>query len=308
MTFSEPIQTAFIDNSDFNLVGLYRGITFSPVSFNFDASGTTLTIQYANLPDDRYTLTLFSNLNSFQDQVGLLLDGETVSGYVPLADRPGTSGNGVEGGDFTVTFATDSATQALPVPLAPVDPLGSLIYQSPSSATGTIAFGGDTDDFTIALDANQTVTILVGASDGLQPTCRFTTPRTCRRWDRHRPRAGSEAVFQAALIHGAGTYRISIGSASGLGLYSVRLIVNAAVEEEAHGGLPNDTIAEAQPLGRSFLDLGGGVSRGAVLGSVGQSLVGSNQTPSSCRLIPSQRGHGHRQRREQWPWLYRPGS
>ena len=115
-------------------------------------------------------MTLFSS-RIVPDQVGLLLDGETVvDGVSRWPIGPGVSGNGVEGGDFIVSFATDAATQALPVPLVPIDPLGSLIYQTPYNATGTIAFGGDTDDFTITLDANQTVTILVGASSGLQPT------------------------------------------------------------------------------------------------------------------------------------------
>ncbi len=130
----------------------------------FDASGTVLTVDFTNLVDDAYTLTLFSNPGSFVDQVGFFLDGEPLTWPIPSNE----SGNGVEGGDFFVDFITDAGTQALPVPLVAVDPVGSLIYQSPFDANGVIAFAGDTDEFTIDLDAGQTVTVLVDAvSPGL---------------------------------------------------------------------------------------------------------------------------------------------
>ena len=202
---------------------------------SFDPTGTVATITFdgPNFPDDAYKLTLVSSPSAFSDVAGWSLDGEPLSWPIP----PNVSGDGIAGGDFYVNFVTDAAAQALPVPLVPINPLGSLIYQTPYNATGTIAFGGDTDDFTIALDANQTVTILVGASSGLQPTVSlFDSADNQVGTTAIAPAAGTEAVYQATLIPGAGTYRISIGSASGLGLYSVRFIVNAAVEEEAHGG------------------------------------------------------------------------
>ena len=211
--------------------------------------------------------------------VGLDLDGE-YSGTLP-------SGNGLEGGDFVIQFSVDAPTRQLPVPLTAIEPLGSLIYQTPYASSGVIAPGSDTDDFTIELDANQTVTLLVGASAGLQPTVSLFDPSDNQVGSTATaPAPGSEAVFQATLIPGAGTYRISVGSASGQGLYSVQLIVNAAVEDESHGGSQNDSTLEAQPLDASFLDLGGGSSRGAVLGSVGALLVGSNQSAQFLEVDP----------------------
>ena len=50
------------------------------------------------------------------------------------------------------------------------------------------------------------------------------------------------------------------------GLYTVRTILNAAAELESHGGPGNNTLAEAQDLDPSFLDLLKGATRGAVLG------------------------------------------
>ncbi len=267
VTFSEPIQTALIDASDFILVGELRNSVSIPIRFDFDASGTILTIQYADLPDDRYSLLLLSGPDSFQDQVGLLLDGETsVAGVPRWPIGPGITGNNVEGGDFMVQFVIDAPSQALPVPLVPVAPLGSLIHQSPWPASGTIAFAGDTDDFTINLDANQTVSLVIGASAGLQPTVTLFDAANQQIGNAIVASApGEEAIYQATPILNAGTYRVSVGSVSGLGSYAVELIVNAALEEESHGGAHNDSLP-GQSLDASFLDLGNGISRGAVLG------------------------------------------
>jgi hypothetical protein len=267
VTFSEPIQTSLIDSSDFSLAGLVRGNMFGPVSYEFDASSTTLTIRYADLPDDAYTLTLFSNPDSFQDQVALLLDGETiVSGVSQWPIGPGVSGNGVEGGNFAVSFSMDVGTQTLPVPLAPVAPLGSLVYQTSSPTNGTIAFAADTDEFTIALDAHQTVTVVVEATGELQPTITLFDPANDQVGGTAiAPAPGAGAVYQSTLLSDGGTYRISVGSAGGLGQYWVRLIVNAAVEEETYGG-PRDDVIPGQSLDSCFIDLGDGASRAAVLG------------------------------------------
>ena len=70
---------------------------------------------------------------AFQDIVGIALDGEPVAWPIP----PNESGDGDEGGNFFVDFATDAGTQALPTPLVAVNPLGSLIYQTPYDTTGT---------------------------------------------------------------------------------------------------------------------------------------------------------------------------
>src|SRR5262249_11368399 len=72
---------------------------------------------------------------------------------------------------------------------------------------------------------------------------------------------------QATSVSVAGIYTITIGGSSGsLGIYHMRVIVNAAVEEESHGGPANDELASAQDLGASFIALGGGATPGAVLG------------------------------------------
>ncbi len=254
--FSEAMDTRGVDVYDVTLIGQNFGSFYYPSAATFNEAGTELTISFQDvlLTEDIYNVTLTSGDFGFQDLVGLDLDGE-YSGTLP-------SGNGLEGGDFVIHFSVDAPTRQLPVPLTAIDPLGSLIYQTPYALSGVIAPGSDTDDFTIELDANQTVTLLVGASAGLQPTVSLFDPSDNQVDSMATaPAPGSEAVFQATLIPGAGTYRITVGSAGGQGLYSVQLIVNAAVEDEQRGGPTNDTLLTAQDIEGSFIDLTTGTSR-----------------------------------------------
>ena len=256
--FSEPLQTSLIDIFDFQLYGQLRNLFYYPTSLEIDPSGTELTVTYQNLLDDQYALTLFSNPFSFVDQVGLMLDGEP----------PVVSGNGIEGGDFFVNFATDAGTQPLPTPLKAVEPLGSLVYQTPSDLLGTITFAGDRDDFTINLDAGQTASIVVNAPRGdFQPTISFYGPSDQELSSATAPAVGEEVYLQTIAVSDSGTYRVEVGSADGLGLYSVRLILNAAIEEEEHGGPSNNSLADVQSLSAAFIDLDAAADRAAVLGT-----------------------------------------
>ena len=266
--FAEAMDTSGVDVYDVTLIGQTFGSFYYPSAVTFNEAGTELTISFRDvlLAEDIYSVTLTSGDDSFQDLVGLDLDGE-FSGTLP-------SGNGLEGGDFVIQISVDAPTRQLPVPLTAIEPLGSLIYQTPHASSGVIAPGSDTDDFTIELDANQTVTLLVGASAGLQPMVSLFDPSDNQVGSTATaPAPGSEAVFQATLIPGAGTYRITVGSASGLGLYSVQLILNAVVEEEAHGGTVNNDPTSAQSIEGSFIELVNASYRGAVRGVSGDDDV-----------------------------------
>jgi hypothetical protein len=267
VTFSEPIQASLIDASDFGLVGQFRGHSYSPTIFSLDATGTVLTVNYSGLLDDKYTLTLFSNPSSFVDQIGLELDGEPTTWPIPS----NVTGNGIEGGDFYVNFATDAGPQALATPLVPVNPLGSLIYQTPAPSTGTIVFTGDTDDFTINLDGGQNLTVLVHPAAGQQATIAVHDPSNALVGGPitgNEP--GGEVVLQTVPAATAGTYTITIGDSAGvLGLYSVELTLNAAAERESHSGTPfNGSIGSAEDISSSVIQLGAGVDRLAVLGEI----------------------------------------
>ena len=70
------MNTANLDNSDFSLLGSVLGVFYTPTTASFDATGTTLKLRYTSLPEDNYTLTLFSGDGQFEDLVGWNLDGE----------------------------------------------------------------------------------------------------------------------------------------------------------------------------------------------------------------------------------------
>jgi hypothetical protein len=271
--FSEPMQTAYLDSFDFALTGAFKGASYTPTSFGFDASGKTLTIQYAGLPEDNYALTLFSGDFAFEDVVGNNLDGEALAWPIPTH----VSGDGVEGGNFEVDFAMDVGTAAFPTPLTAEPPLGSLIYAS--SALGAINFAGDTDRYTLSLDAGQTMTVSVSpgspafGANPLAPTVELRDPSN-NVIATASAAGGIEAILQTVPTSMAGTYTITLGGAAGTtGLFTATVTLNAAVELESHGGPSNDSPGAAQDIDGSFIGLLKGASRGAVLGGTGNNDV-----------------------------------
>src|SRR5262249_52971636 len=170
VTFSEQMLASNLSSDDFSLRGNARAVNYSASSFSFNPSGTVLTLNYAGLPDDNYTLTLVSGASggtNFTDLTGNALDGE-FSGSFP-------SGHGTAGGNFVSGFTMDPGTEASPTPLTAEAPLGSLIYDP--TLTRVIAFAGDTDSFPLAVDSGQTITVLVPpGSVSLRPTVEVRDP------------------------------------------------------------------------------------------------------------------------------------
>jgi methionine-rich copper-binding protein CopC len=261
-TFSEPMDTASVTASSFNLHGDFRNVDYAADSFSWDATGTILTINYSNLPDDQYTETLFSS--SFPDLVGLALDGE------PHTPRPPSvpSGDGVPGGNFFVDFNVDNdQTQAFPVPLTAKNPLGSLIYDP--TQTGVIAPAGDIDSFTINVDPGQTITVVVDSTT-LQATITLLDPSNATIGSATASAVGVGALLQTVPTTTGGVYTIQVGDASGsVGLYHLQVVLNSAVSEAAHGGPSHETIATAQDINGATVALGShGADRLAALGNL----------------------------------------
>ena len=123
VTFSQPMDTAFTTASSFDLYGNYRNVDYAAASFSWDPTGTILTINYASLPDDTYSLTLFAS--GFENVVG-----------IPLASN------------YTANFAVALGTAAFPTPLTPVLPMGDLIYTG--SDTHVLVTPTDVDSLTLA--------------------------------------------------------------------------------------------------------------------------------------------------------------
>jgi hypothetical protein len=267
--FSEPMQTANFDPFDFVLQGTaINNVVYSPTTFGFDGTSTILTLSFTNLPEDSYTLTLFSGDGAFEDLVGFDLDGEPLAFPIP----PNQSGDGVEGGNFVVNFDLDIATAAYPTPLAVKAPLGSLVYDP--SVTLLIHPSGDTDQLTIELDPGQTITVVVDPATGLQPTIELRDPAAVLLGTASAAGPGQDAVLQTVAVTTAGTYAIVVSGAAGTtGVYTAQVVLNAAVEVESHDGPLNDTLTDAQSLSAAFIELAAGADRAAVLGRAEASEV-----------------------------------
>ncbi|KKN76798.1 hypothetical protein LCGC14_0366650 [marine sediment metagenome] len=159
----------------------------------------------------------------------------------------------------------DFSTVPFPSPLESVLPAGSMIYDN--TISGIVSAGGDTDSFTLEVDPAQTITVVLSPSAGLQGTVELVGPLGGLLSSVSATAAGDNVVVQTIPAATAGAYTIVVsGVGPSTGTYSLRTALNAAVEDEAHDGATNDTLATAQDIDPSFVDLGAGASRGAVEG------------------------------------------
>jgi hypothetical protein len=242
VTFSEPITPSSVTTGDLVLSGV-SGATVTGVTVL--TGNTTARFTISGITTEG-TLTASIATGAVTDQYG----GPNVA--------------------FSASYAVDIGTVAFPTPLSSVAPSGSLIYSGTTS--GGIAPSGDTDSFTIDLDAGQTITALADPASGLQPSITVRDPGGAVLATASSGAAGADAVVQTAAVSTAGTYMITIGGVgSTTGDYTVQVSLNAALEAESHNGPTNDTAATAQDITGSFTSLGGAATRGAVLGTADSS-------------------------------------
>ncbi|NQV31708.1 MAG: DUF4347 domain-containing protein, partial [Phycisphaeraceae bacterium] len=259
-TFSEDLASDLLGGEDIHLIENGFGETFSATSFVYDSATDTLTVEFSALYDGVYTLTLSSGPGALRDLLGNELNG--------ASSFPLPSGQGdLAPDDFVVDFVVDAAaSQAYPVPLEAKAPLGSLIYDP--FVIGTVFTSGDTDDYSVTVDANQTFTIVVvDPSETLQPAIELFDSGMTLLSSASSSIAGEPAVLQSVSATAAGMYTLRIGGQTdSTGSYRARLILNAAVEDESFGGPNNDDLASAQDLDASSIPLDAGGDRLAVIG------------------------------------------
>ena len=247
VVFDEVLQGAPTNPSNVSLAGSLSG-PIAADTLTYQPGTSTLTLNYSGIGEDDYTLTLDGS--GLRDLAGNFLDGEPLAFPIP----PNVSGDGVAGGDFAVNFATDIVTDGIPIPPKPKPPLGSLVYDATVSAN--IGIPGDQDDYTIALNAGQTLTVVVDPAGGLQPRIQLRNPGGIQVVAPVTSGAGLDAVVQTVFVPAPGIYTISVsGTAGTTGTYDLALLLNAAVETEAHDGAANDTPASAQDINASFITL-----------------------------------------------------
>ena len=257
------MNTTTLTTSAFSLVGTINGYQ-TPVSYSW-LNPEQVQLVYANLPDDAYTLTLVSAVGDFQDLAGNILDGEPHSPF----SLP--SGNGVAGGSFFVHFSEYIPVSAFPVPLTPVNPRGSLVYQG--SASSLINAAGYTDTYTLSIDPGQTISVDVAPTGTtLRPTVQLLGPNGGVIAAATASAAGHSAVIQLApTAVTTGTYQVIVGGASSTtGIFTVQVVLNAALQLDGRiAGVTNSTIATAQNIDAAFTNLTTSVAaaqRAAVLG------------------------------------------
>lgn len=261
--FDESLSTQDLDDGDFELFGQSSGQVFSPDTFGFDSQTDTLSIDFVGLPEDSYTLSLFSGDGRIEDLVGNDLDGEPLSFPIP----PGESGDGIPGGDFTVNFQLDETVGMFPVPLTGRVPLGSLIYGDLHS--GQLATPGDVDTFTIDLDPEQTASVVLRTLDpSIEAEMTLIDPLDVVVGTSTAGSPGETIAIQSMPITSSGTYRIEVKALAGMGDYEVELILNASLEEELLGSSTNDELATSQDITTSSLTVSPDSDRLAVVGQL----------------------------------------
>ena len=243
VTFNEPIDPASVTTGSLVLSGI-SGAT---------VSGATV---------------LSGNMTARFTIGGLTLEG-TLSASIAVGAVTDQYGN--LGAAFSASYGVDIGTMPLPVALAPVAPLGSLIYDAATS--DGIGPTGDVDTFTLPLAPGQTLSVLVTPTgSGLQPSVQFLDPTNTPIGTATATAAGQNALIQATATTGtSGVYKIVVSGAAGtVGGYTVQVTLNAAQELEGTiAGATNNTLATAQDINGSFISLTSPASsaqRGAVLG------------------------------------------
>ncbi|MGZ3300197.1 MAG: pre-peptidase C-terminal domain-containing protein, partial [Isosphaeraceae bacterium] len=229
VTFSQPMDTSFTTASSFDLLGKYRNVQYAAASFSWDHTGKVLTINFTNLPDDTYTLTLLSS--KFESSV-----------RIPLASN------------YLANFAVALGTNPFATPLTPVPPLGDLIYTGTN--THVLVTSTDVDDLTLPLNAGGTLTLIgTPTTSALQLTITVLDPSNNVVATATAPAAGQNSVIETAPVATTGTYTIKVGDAGGnVGLYSIQAYLNSYVKQ----GNSNGTIGTAQDLTSSSYVLGSG--------------------------------------------------
>ena len=222
---------------------------------------------------------------------------------------PSMDGITVTGGRLnafnTLEMLQDFDVIPFPTPLTASEPLGSLVYEG--TTTGFITSADDTDGFTLLVDPGQTITTVVTPGGGLQPAVELFLldgDQEVLLAGASAGEAGQAAILQTVATHGSlvvpgqgappKTYLVRVGGVGGsTGSYQVQLVLNAAVEEEAHGGASNDTLSTAQDLDPAFLPLLGSVvdvdsaphpQRAAVLGKM--SVATTTTVPGHLETVP----------------------
>ncbi|MEE8451940.1 MAG: S8 family serine peptidase, partial [Thermoguttaceae bacterium] len=230
--FDEPLRQPDLAGSAVRLVGLLSG-SHTPELFHYEPITSTLSLDFTDLPDDTYTLTLLSGDGRFED----------------------VAGNDLGGGHFVVNFIAD-ADRIDAQPFERLEPLGGLMYLSGENAA-VIYSASDSDRFTFSVEGGQTITAVVTPRD---PTAVMQIELPGLSGPITSPAPGESVVLPPTLLPDDGTYEIRI-AADRLTAYDVQFGRNLAMETEGNVLAIDD----------SLIDLG--AQRYGLLGTSGPNDV-----------------------------------
>lgn len=295
---SEGAQTMFIAENALTRLRDGDGVQEWTAEFRYDMEGLAVA---STVPADGSVVTLpFTNLRvSFNEpfatqSVGitdLVLSQGTVTGFTILNSntveyvlndvvREGTLTMNMNAGSLTDVFGNPSAvysgnfildlgTVSYAEEFVALKPFGSLVYTS--SVPAYVNPAGDTDSFTLRVDAAQTITVLIDPGVSLQPAVEVRDSSGTVLGSSSAGTTGEYAVIQAITLPTAELCTMTISGADAtIGSYTMKLLLNATVENEQYGGPTNDNAGAAQDLDASFLRVGDGTAeRAAVIGVIG---------------------------------------
>jgi hypothetical protein len=260
--FDERLLSSNLDATDFTLRGNGKLVNYTPSHFALDSAGTTLTLDYTNVPEDHYTLTLLSGTGRLEDALGNDLDGEP-----NFPTPPNVSGNGTPGGNFIVNFDLDNIAGAPLTPFTPISPPMSLAYQA--TASGLLNNGLDTDTFTLNLDPGQTLALQLNPTGAFRGRVDVLAPNGTTIASGAGAFVGQSVLLENFPVAEAGVYKLVVSAADGgLGTFALTAYLNARREREAFEAISNDTPETAQDLNAAFTTPLPGISRATVLGSL----------------------------------------
>jgi hypothetical protein len=243
VTFNEPIDPASVQTGDLLLSGIPGAIVTGAV---VQPGNTTIRFTLNGLASEGI-LTATINSGAVTDVFG----------------NPGAT--------FTANYEVDFGNAVpYPTPLAAKNPPGSLIFDP--VVVGRVNFAGDTDGFTLNINAGQRITVLLRATEAsLQPSIEVRDPSNVLIGTATAGAAGQNVLLQGVPAGANGVYTFTVSGAGGtIGNYSVQIVLNANLEAEGVLTGDNNTTGNAQNIDSSFLTLQTSLAtatRGAVMGT-----------------------------------------
>lgn len=261
-----------------SLGGLITGPT-ATFDVNFSQPINVSTLAVSDLAVSVGSVTGVTIPAGLPNTARFTIDGLTaetpITASIAAGSITSTLGNGT--GAFSGNYSVDFGISPFPM-LAGLQPAGSRVYNGSQSATINVA--GDTDSFTLDLDAGQTLSAVVMPSSGLMPQVTIIGPGT--NVSANASAAGKPAIINSATILQAGLYTVSVTGYSGTsGAYSLEVTANGATETESVTGIANSTSATAQNIDTSFLPLGGGAALSSVYGRFDGAASSTESEPNN---------------------------